>query len=177
MKHVRLVAQAVFSCLLAVLIAPTFIFMNADSKRQRLNFDRLFPETILYNVVNECLILQHELNQSPVSTEMSQGQLVFFVDAAVGRLFHVFSQLKKVAEKKIDLHQEDVLYLQQVVKNLSIAYQRLIKTNMPARGVHGITLLQRIKQLLKRYDAKIGAGHQNAGSANMFDPIKHSNST
>jgi len=135
---------------LFVLMLVFFVCMQVQSDTVPLNFDRLFPETPLQGVLDSCMQVQGELDfwASEESTRIKDESLR--IDAVVGRLFSVLSSIKNIVHQKIAIHVDDVDYLQHVIEHMSVVYKKLSSRGVPKEAVHIATLLQSIKQELKR---------------------------
>jgi len=107
------------------------------------NFDQPFPVTELQNILEICLQLQYDIDLCVQQNDVDS----FFVDAIVGRLFHLRHLVKKLVNKKIVVHQEDVQYLLEIVEKIHVGYKTL--QGLPDQAIHVPVLLGAVQKELK----------------------------
>jgi len=133
----------IFKCV-TFLFSTTF-FLFAGAQHVSLNFDQLFPEHTLSVVLDGLMEVQHELQVRCAQEFVDEHQDSLFVDAIVGRLFHLVSCLENRPKDSL-FHAQDVSYLATIIEKLLVLSNELQKRGLPQRFVHAQKLLKQIRQ-------------------------------
>jgi len=114
------------------------------SETKPLCFDKLFLETPLESVFDQCMHIQHELELYGAARACHDAEP--FIDALIGKLFHLASCIQSMRDNNVHVYQDDADYLIRIVEHMRTCFSVLFSDGVPVQGNHVLTLLKTIKQ-------------------------------
>ena len=110
-----------------------------------LSFEHLFPETVSDTILEGLMHVQHACETQLLEKHADEYDMSFFVDAVVGRLFHVVLYVHGAAEKNYYFHEEDAVYFVNLIDQLSATFQKLEQQGLPPKAVYIRWFLSKLK--------------------------------